>query len=65
VIGARLAVGDFLTGHAADKPGVTAKLFAQAFELSRARSLGLDRLDRMLVSAPPYGTWMQETGPTD
>jgi hypothetical protein len=32
VIGVRLAVGEFLTGHAADKPGVTAKLFVQAFE---------------------------------
>jgi len=32
VIGVSLTVGEFLTGHAANKPSVTAKLFVQMFE---------------------------------
>ncbi len=40
VIGISLPLGEFLTGDAADEPGVAAELLVQAFEQSRADPFG-------------------------
>lgn len=45
-----LAFGEFLTGHAADEPSITAKQLGQAFERSRADSLARHRLDMISPS---------------